>query len=122
MRTTVLIEDDEDSRIVCGTYLRHLGFAVLEAADGETGPALVRARRPDLVLLDIALPCLDGYELTRRLKADPATNSIPIVALTAHAHAGDRARVIDASCDVHLAKPLALRTLHVEVHRILRTG
>jgi CheY-like chemotaxis protein len=117
--TILLVEDNVDNRCIYETYLTHVGYAVLAVEDAEAGLALVHVRRPDLIVMDVGLPGMDGYEATRRLKADPATRRIPIVVLTAHAHADDRARALDAGCDRFLTKPLDPRALGGEVERML---
>ena len=82
-QTLLLVEDNEDNRIIYSTVLRHLGYAVIEAQDGVQAVALARSEHPDLILMDISIPMMDGWEATRVLRRDPATSSIPIVALTA---------------------------------------
>jgi CheY-like chemotaxis protein len=84
-KTVLLVEDNEDNRIVYSTILRHFGYTVTEALNGEEGISKARAERPDLILMDISIPIIDGWEATQVLKHDPATNDIPIIALTAHA-------------------------------------
>jgi CheY-like chemotaxis protein len=88
--TVLLVEDNPDNRDIYGTFLRHYGFTVVEAGDGEEGVRLAREFLPGVVLMDVGLPLLDGLEATRRLKADPATADIPVIALTAHAMESDR--------------------------------
>ena len=107
----LLVEDNEDNRLVYRTILDHFGFQVLEAADGEEGIRRARADGPDLILMDVSIPKIDGWEATRQLKADPTTSMIPIIALTAHALATDRAKAQEAGCDGHLVKPLSLPDL-----------
>ena len=118
--TVLLAEDDADNRVIYGTLLRHVGYRVLESADGEGALALAREERPDLVLMDVTLPGLDGLEVTRRLKADPATRAIVVVALTAHAMGDSEAHCRAAGCDGYLAKPIAPREVAAEVGRLLR--
>jgi CheY-like chemotaxis protein len=118
-RTVLLVEDNVDNRTIYGTLLRHVGYRVLDAADGETALTLARAERPDLVLMDVTLPVLDGLEATRRLKADAATRAIPVIALTAHASEESRAACLGAGCDGYLAKPIAPRDVLAEVQRML---
>lgn len=117
--TVLIVEDNEDNRIIYRTFLEHHGYVVLEASDGEAGVQSVREHRPDIVLMDISMPVLDGYEATRILKADPATASIPVVALTAHAMAEDRRLAAEAGCDSYLAKPAEPRRVLAEVQRLL---
>lgn len=118
-RTILLVEDHEDTRIVYRTVLEHFGYRVLEALDGGGGIRHARDSRPDLILMDISIPEIDGWEATRILKADPSTASIPIIALTAHALASDRARAEEVGCDAYLAKPVEPRRVVAEVERLL---
>jgi CheY-like chemotaxis protein len=115
----LLIEDDEDNLSVYQTILEHVGFAVSIAHNAEDGIALARSVHPDLVLMDISLPRMDGWQATRLLKADPETSDIPIVALSAHALADDIARSREAGCESHLAKPVEPRRVVEEVERVL---
>jgi CheY-like chemotaxis protein len=115
----LLVEDNEDNRLVYRTILDHFGFTVLEAADGEEGIRRARADGPDLILMDVSIPKVDGWEATRQLKADPATSSIPIIALTAHALATDRAKAQEVGCDGYLAKPVEPRRVVEEVQKHL---
>lgn len=103
--TVLIVEDNADNRLIYRTILEHHGFTVIEAEDGEEGVRRARADAPSAVLMDISIPVLDGHEATRILKADAATASIPVIALTAHAMAEDRKRAADAGCDAYIAKP-----------------
>jgi CheY-like chemotaxis protein len=116
----LLIEDNDDNLTVYRTILEYVGFDVLEARDGEAGISEARNGRPDLILMDISIPKIDGFEATRILKADPATRSIPIIALTAHALEEDRKRAHECGCDGFLAKPIAPRRVVSEIRRFLR--
>lgn len=116
----LLVEDNEDNRLVYRTILDHFGFQVLEAADGEEGIRRARADGPDLILMDVSIPKIDGWEATRQLKADPTTSMIPIIALTAHALATDRAKAQEAGCDGYLAKPVEPRKVVEEVRKHLK--
>ena len=118
----LLVEDNDDNRLVYRTILDHYGFTVLEAADGEEGIRRARADSPDLILMDVSIPKVDGWEATRLLKSDPATSSIPIIALTAHALATDRAKAQEVGCDGYLAKPCEPRRVVAEVERFLGAG
>jgi two-component system cell cycle response regulator DivK len=120
-RTILLVEDHEDNRIVYRTILEHFGYRVLLAADGAEGVRLAREEKPDLILMDVSIPVMDGWEATRTLKSDPATAAIPIVALTAHALVTDRARAAEVGCDGYLAKPVEPRVVLEEVRRFLGT-
>ena len=118
-KTVLLVEDNEDNLVVYRTILDHVGYNVLEARDGEEGVTRAREEHPDLILMDISIPKIDGWEATRRLKADQATRDIPIIALTAHALEEDRERAIAAGCDGYLAKPVEPRRVVEEVQRFV---
>jgi two-component system cell cycle response regulator DivK len=106
MRATVLlVEDDEDSRAIYGTVLRHAGYLVVEADDGNAAVKAVRQHRPDLVVMDAGLPGLDGWDATAALKNDPATASVPILVLTVHGQRSDVERAEAAGCDAYVLKP-----------------
>src|SRR4051812_37995826 len=116
----LLVEDNEDNRIIYATALRFAGYEVIEAITGTEGVRYAREQKPDLILMDISVPELDGWEATEILKADPATRHIRIVAVTAHALPGDEERSLRAGCDGHLAKPITPAKLIAEVD--LRLG
>lgn len=118
-RTVLLVEDNEDNRIVYSTILRHFGFVVTEALTGEEGINKARSEMPDLILMDISIPVMDGWEATQVLKRDPTTHEIPIIALTAHALASDREKAMEVGCDGYLAKPCEPRAVVAEVQRFL---
>lgn len=118
-QTILLIEDNEDNRIVYSTILRHFGYEVLEALTGEEGIAMAERERPDLILMDVGLPGIDGWEATTRLKRGDATRHIPVVALTAHALNEHRARAMEVGCDAYLAKPVEPREVLLTVQRFL---
>ncbi len=118
-RTVLIVEDNEDNRIVYSTILRHHGFRVTEALDGEEGIAKARRDLPDIILMDISIPLIDGWEVTQTLKRDGATSHIPVIALTAHAMPGDRERAMEVGCDGYLAKPCEPRAVLAEVNRLL---
>lgn len=117
--TLLLVEDNEDNRIIYSTVLRHLGYTVVEAEDGAQAIALARSVLPDLILMDISIPEVDGWEATRILRGDPATRAIPIIALTAHALADDRLRASEVGFTAYLAKPIEPRAVVAEVRRWL---
>lgn len=119
LQTVLIVEDNLDNRAIYRTILEHHGYEVLEAVDGEAGIRLTRERLPDMVLMDISIPIIDGYQATRILKADPATAAIPILALTAHAMSEDRALAMQAGCDAYLAKPAEPRMVVAEVRRLI---
>jgi CheY-like chemotaxis protein len=109
--TVLIVEDNEDNLVIYSTILTHSGYRVLEARDGETGILTAQRDHPDLILMDVSIPLIDGWEATRRLKADPATANIPIIALTAHALESDRERATAVGCDGYLAKPAEPRVV-----------
>jgi len=116
------VEDNEDNIYVLVNRLGRAGFAVLVARDGEQGVAMAASEHPDLVLMDLSLPVLDGWEATRRIKADPATRRIPILALSAHAMAGDRAKALDAGCEDYDTKPVDFARLRAKIEALLDGG
>ncbi|HZS40817.1 MAG TPA: response regulator [Polyangia bacterium] len=118
--TVLLVEDNPHNRKIFSGMLTHAGFRVLEAADGQAALAQVAAERPELILMDLSIPGIDGWECTRRLKADPKTKAIPIIALTAHAMRGDEERALAAGCDGYLAKPISPKKVVEEVKRYLK--
>ena len=101
----LVVEDQEDLRGVLRTLLTGSGYAMLEAADGETGVARAMSDRPDLILMDIQMPVLDGYEATRRIKADPDLKGIPVIAVSSFAMKGDEEKARAAGCDHYVTKP-----------------
>jgi CheY-like chemotaxis protein len=121
-QTVLLVEDNEDNRIIYSTVLRHVGYDVLEASDGLQAISLARSARPNLILMDIAIPRLDGWEATRILRHDPDTSEIPIIALTAHALPNDRQRAAQVGFTAYLAKPVEPRTVVAEVRRWIGPG
>jgi len=98
------------------------GFQVIFAVDGQQGVALARSERPDIILMDMSLPGIDGWEATRRVKSDDATRRVPVIGLTAHAMAGDREKAIEAGCDDYDTKPVELERLIGKMERLLGTG
>jgi CheY-like chemotaxis protein len=118
-KTILLIEDHRDSREVYGAMLRYSGYRVVEAKDGGEGVRLAQEHRPDVILMDLQLPLVDGWRATEVLKADPETAHIPVIAVSAHAHQWDRERAIAAGCDGFLAKPYEPSRLVQEIQRIL---
>ena len=117
--TVLLVEDNDDNLRIYSTILTYSGYRVLEAVDGEAGLAAARNHHPDLILMDVSIPKIDGWELTRMLKADPETATIPVIALTAHALASDRERANDIGFDGYIAKPAEPRIVLAEVTRRL---
>jgi CheY-like chemotaxis protein len=118
----LLVEDNEDNRIIYSTVLRHVGYEVVEAHDGQQAIDLARSVRPDLILMDISIPRIDGWEATKILRNDPETREIPIIALTAHALADDRERATAIGFTAYLAKPVEPRAVVAEVKRWIGGG
>jgi CheY-like chemotaxis protein len=118
----LIVEDNEMNRDMLSRRLQRRGYEVVLAVDGNEGIAAARSERPALILMDMSLPVIDGWEATRRLKADPETAGIPIVALTAHAMLGDRDRALKAGCDGYETKPLELPRLLETMEKLLAPG
>jgi two-component system cell cycle response regulator DivK len=119
MAKILLIEDNEANRDALSRHLQRRGYEVVMAVDGQQGIAMARSEAPALILMDMSLPVLDGWEATRQLKADPQTSSIPIIALTAHAMAGDRAEALEAGCDDYDTKPVKFPQLLAKIQALL---
>jgi CheY-like chemotaxis protein len=115
----LIVEDDELNRDSLRRLLRRRGFEIVLAVDGEDGIATARAEAPDLILMDMSLPVVDGWEATRQLKADPAVQATPIIALTAHAMSSDRDKALAAGCDDFDTKPIDLDRLLPKIHALL---
>ncbi len=122
MARILYVEDNEDNVYMLVRRLRRHGFEVIVAGDGAQGIEAARRERPDLVLMDLSLPVLDGWEATRRLKQAVETRSIPVVALSAHAMAGERERALEAGCDDYDTKPIDLARLLGKVAALLPGG
>jgi two-component system, cell cycle response regulator DivK len=122
MTKVLLVEDNEMNRDMLSRRLIRRGFQVVFAMDGQQGIDLARSERPDVILMDMSLPIIDGWEATRRLKADDATRSVPVIGLTAHAMSGDREKAIEAGCDDYDTKPVELDRLIGKIERILGTA
>ena len=118
-RCILVVEDQLDNRLILRDCLGNAGYELLEAENGAEAIAMVAQRRPDLILMDIQLPIMDGYEATRRLKTDPATKSIPIIVVTSYALSGDEAKARDAGCDAYVSKPYSPRQLLAKVREFL---
>lgn len=116
------VEDNDDNVYVLEKRLTRAGFEVIVARDGAEGVARARAERPDVVLMDLSLPVLDGWEATRRLKAAPETRGIPVIALSANAMAGDRERALAAGCDDFDTKPVDLARLLGKIRTLASEG
>ena len=119
MPKILLIEDHDMNRDMLSRRLRRQGFAVVEAVDGLEGIAAVASHRPDLILMDMSMPGLDGWEATRRLKADPETSRIPVIGLSAHAMSCDRQRGLDAGCDEYDTKPIDFGRLCTKIQALI---
>ena len=122
MPKILLVEDNEMNRDMLSRRLERRGYRVAIALDGEQGVAMAGSEAPDLVLMDMSLPVLDGWEAARRLKATPETRAIPIIALTAHAMVGDREKAIEAGCDDYDTKPVEFQRLLEKIEAILGKG
>lgn len=107
----LVVEDNRDNMILIVDVLESLDYDVIQAEDGEKGVSLANSERPDLILMDLSLPKMDGWAATRVIKANDELKQIPIIALTAHAMVGDRERALEAGCDDYLTKPIDLRIL-----------
>ena len=119
MAKILLVEDNEMNRDMLGRRLQRRGHEVLIAVDGAEGVAMAQADAPDLILMDMILPVMDGWEVTRRLKSASDTRSIPVIALTAHAMSGDREKAIEAGCDDYDTKPVEFDRLLAKIEALL---
>ena len=119
MAKILLVEDNEMNLDMLSRRLARQGFEVVSAQDGAAGVAKATAEKPELILMDMSLPVVDGWEATRRLKADPATRAIPVIALTAHAMAEDREKAMAAGCDDYDTKPIELPRLPEKIKKLL---
>ena len=122
MTKILLVEDNEMNRDMLSRRLERKGFEVALAVDGRSGAEMARTGAPDLVLMDMSLPVLDGWEATRLLKSQPETRHIPVIALTAHAMSSDRARALEAGCDDYDTKPIDLPRLLGKIEALLAGG
>ena len=119
MAKILLVEDNEMNLDMLARRLSRQGFEVVAAQDGAAGLAKAVSERPELILMDMSLPVIDGWEATRRLKADPATCDIPVIALTAHAMADDQEKAMSAGCDDYDTKPVDLQRLLGKIRKLL---
>jgi two-component system cell cycle response regulator DivK len=115
----LVVEDTEDNRRILRDLLTRAGYELIEAADGESGVAMATTQRPDLILMDIQLPVFDGYEATRRIRANPDTKNIPIIAVTSYALSGDESKALAAGCNSYVAKPFSPRKILAMVQEFL---
>jgi two-component system, cell cycle response regulator DivK len=122
MKRILIVEDNELNRDVLSRRLRRQGYEVLVATAGLDGLRLARSARPDLILMDLGMPGIDGWECTKRLKAEGVTSAIPIIALTAHAMVDDRQKALDAGCDDFDTKPIDFSKLLDKMNRLLSTS
>ncbi|HET9220909.1 MAG TPA: response regulator [Roseiflexaceae bacterium] len=120
MLTILLVEDNDMNRDMIAQYLGHYGYKVVTAREGSAAVELARTAEPALILMDISLPVLDGWEATRQIKAAPETKSIPVIALTAHAMASDRQKSIEAGCDDYEPKPIDFARLIGKMRALLK--
>jgi two-component system cell cycle response regulator DivK len=115
----LVVEDQEDNRRILRDLLTSVGYEVIEAVTGEEGVSSAKSHRPDLILMDLQLPVLDGYEATRRIKADPALSHIPIIAVSSYALNGDDVKALEAGCDAYISKPFSPRELLAKIREYL---
>ena len=118
-RKILVVEDSDDNRRILRDLFSMAGYDVIEAHDGAEGVAKAAEHKPDLILMDIQMPVMDGYEATRRIKANPELKAIPIVAVTSYALSGDEQKTRDAGCDAYIAKPYSPRQMLAKVREIL---
>ena len=118
-RRILIVEDREDNRQILRDLLASTDYEIVEAENGVEALAAVAKQRPDLILMDIQLPVMDGYEATRRIKADPALRSIPIIAVTSYALSGDEEKAREAGCDAYVPKPYSPRQLLAKIREFL---
>jgi CheY-like chemotaxis protein len=122
MAKILYVEDNEDNVYMLKRRLERAGFEIVVAPDGERGLAVAHDQRPDLILMDLSLPVLDGWQATRRLKDSEETRIIPVIALSAHAMPGDREKALEAGCDDYDAKPVNLPRLLAKIRALLPEG
>jgi len=118
-KKVLLVEDNEMNRDMLSRRLIRRGYAVVFAVDGQQGVDMAKSEQPDIILMDMSLPVIDGWEATRRIKADDATRGTPVIGLTAHAMAGDREKALAAGCDEYDTKPVELDRLIEKMERLL---
>jgi CheY-like chemotaxis protein len=122
MARILYVEDNEDNIYMLARWLKRQGFEIAVARDGERGVAAAQDELPDLILMDLSLPVLDGWEATQRIKAAPETRAIPVIALSAHAMSGDRERALAAGCDDYDSKPVDFERLLEKIRALLPGG
>jgi len=119
-RVVLVVDDHEDNRRILRDLLASAGYDVIEATTGDDGVAMAKARTPDLILMDIQLPGIDGYEATRRIKADDALRRIPLIVVTSYALSGDDAKALAAGADAYVAKPFSPRAMLAKIREYLK--
>jgi two-component system, cell cycle response regulator DivK len=122
MTKVLLVEDNEMNRDMLSRRLTRRGFQVVCAVDGQQGVDLTCSEKPDIILMDMSLPVMDGWEATRRIKSDSATHNVPVIGLTSHAMSGDREKAIEAGCDDYDTKPVDLDRLLEKIEHLLQKG
>jgi CheY-like chemotaxis protein len=122
MSKILLVEDNEMNRDMLTRRLERKGFEVVIAVDGQAGIDMASSANADIILMDLSLPVIDGWEATRRIKADPVTQAIPVIALTAHAMAGDEQKALEAGCDAYDTKPVDFKRLLGKIDKLLGAG
>ena len=118
-KTILVVEDQEDNRRILRDLLTSKGYDIIEATDGLAGVEAAKSERIDLILMDIQLPTIDGYEATRRIKAEPETADVTIIAVTSYALSGDKQKALEAGCDDYVAKPYSPRELLAMIEQYL---
>ena len=121
-KVILVVEDQEDNRRIMRDLLTSVGYEVIEAVTGEEGVATAESQRPDLILMDIQLPGLDGYEATRQIKANPDLEHIPIIVVTSYALSGDDVKAFEAGCNAYVSKPFSPRELLAKIREYLPLG
>ena len=119
-RCILVVEDQEDNRRILRDLLTSSGYQLLEAEDGQQALAVAERQRPDLILMDVQIPVIDGYEVTRRIKSDPALRDIPIIVVTSYALSGDESRARAAGCNAYVSKPYSARQLLAKIREFIR--
>jgi two-component system cell cycle response regulator DivK len=120
MAKVLLVEDNEMNRDILSRRLSRRGYVVVFAMDGQQGVEMARSEKPDIILMDMSLPVMDGWEATRRVKSDNAMRNVPVIGLTAHAMSGDREKALEAGCDDYDTKPVELDRLIEKMEQLLR--
>jgi CheY-like chemotaxis protein len=119
MAKVLLVEDNEMNRDILSRRLSRRGYVVVFAMDGQQGVEMARSEKPDIILMDMSLPIIDGWEATRRVKSDNAIRDVPVIGLTAHAMSGDREKALEAGCDDYDTKPVEFDRLITKIERLL---